>query len=225
MSELLNAYNDMLTGKKNLPGTYYFRSEQSGGINEKNALSLIRYALEYLMGWDTITSLCKFDWYIIKKLKLEKIIRYISYPVSVAQGDTRYILSLIYPDAIQYPEPEQIKATYMKVLEHDMQFPRGFFSGEKGLWRYQVCLKYVLTHFISFHTLPDIYEFFLKPESSCFLERYRMRGPAVQYEIDLFKVLYQITCQEQNSMLYYCYYEFIHALKSWSHQDPSLKSD
>ena len=35
MSELLNAYNDMLTGKKNLPGTYYFRSEQSGGINEK----------------------------------------------------------------------------------------------------------------------------------------------------------------------------------------------
>ena len=41
--------------------------------------------------------------------------------------------------------------------------------------------------------------------------------------MNLFKVLYQITCQEHNSMLNYCYHEFVQAEKSRSHQDSSLK--
>lgn len=96
-NSLYIAYEDYLIGRVPSLSTYYFYGSDPGGANEKVALQLIKYAIEKLLNWTVDTAVKRFDEYIIKQLKLERIILYIDYPTEVKKGDVEYILSLIYP--------------------------------------------------------------------------------------------------------------------------------
>lgn len=209
MSELFNAYDAYLIGRKNGIGNYHFFGDSPGGSNEKMALSCIRYAIEYLLRWNGEMAIKKFDRITIERLKLGKMVSYIDYPIYVLPGDPKYILSKLYPERVQIHPEKCVEEIYQKVLEEGIQFPREFFTGEDGFKRFSICLSYLIRNYKVFHSLEEIYRFFSSSDGSQFLSVYRLKSPAFQLGINPIDVIYELTKEEDDSRLYYCYYCFL----------------
>lgn len=207
MSDLYNSYDNFLIGRKRLSACFY--GDTPGGINEKTALDCLHYMIEYLLKWDRETAVKQFDYYAIKKLKLEKIINYIDFPTNVKKGDTDYILSLLYPKNIRLSSKGMIEKTYKTVLEEGKQFPQEYFSGDEGFERFCICLKYLMLNYKVFSSLEEIYDFFTSPDGNRFLVRYRLKSPAYQLGIKITDAIHNITKNEPDSDTCYYYYKLL----------------
>lgn len=215
-NSLYIAYEDYLIGRVPSLSTYYFYGSDPGGANEKVALQLIKYAIEKLLNWTVDTAVKRFDEYIIKQLKLERIILYIDYPTEVKKGDVEYILSLIYPAKMHLSPRVLSERIYRSVLEDKEQFPREYFSGVHGFQRFCYCLRYLIEHYKVFYNIQDVYKFFISSEGKHFLSLYRLKVPAEQLGINVLDALYEISKDNEHSQFYYCYYSFIEKEKQMS---------
>ena len=92
---ILNEYEEVLIGNRKKISTGYFLFDKKG--NERVALSVIRYAIEGLLGWDVQTAIRQFNTNYISFMKLDQMIKYIAFPSDVTEEDTEYILYLLYP--------------------------------------------------------------------------------------------------------------------------------
>lgn len=206
MSELFHTYDNYLVGRKKI--STCFTGDIPGGINEKNALECIHYVIEYLLKWDKETTVKRFDNYAIKKMKLDKIIKYIDFPPEIKKGDTDYILSLLYPKNIRISSIGMVERTFKIVLEKGKQFPQDYFSGDDGFDRFCICLKYLMINYKTFSSLDEIYDFFTSSTGNKFLARYRLKSPAYQLGIQIIDALHNITRDEPESEIVYNYYKF-----------------
>lgn len=218
-NSLYIAYEDYLIGRVPSLSTYYFYGSDPGGANEKVALQLIKYAIEKLLNWTVDTAVKRFDEYIIKQLKLERIILYIDYPTEVKKGDVEYILSLIYPAKMHLSPRVLSERIYRSVLEDKEQFPREYFSGVHGFQRFCYCLRYLIEHYKVFYNIQDVYKFFISSEGKHFLSLYRLKVPAEQLGINVLDALYEISKDNEHSQFYYCYYSFIEKEKQMSQKE------
>lgn len=218
-NSLYIAYEDYLIGRVPSLSTYYFYGSDPGGANEKVALQLIKYAIEKLLNWTVDTAVKRFDEYIIKQLKLERIILYIDYPTEVKKGDVEYILSLIYPAKMHLSPRVLSERIYRSVIEDKEQFPREYFSGVHGFQRFCYCLRYLIEHYKVFYNIQDVYKFFISSEGKHFLSLYRLKVPAEQLGINVLDALYEISKDNEHSQFYYCYYSFIEKEKQMSQKE------
>ena len=165
-------YDDSLIGRIPYVDAYNFYGPEPGGANEKKALSCIRYALEKILQWEPEESILKFDDYIIRIMKLEKLIAYIDFPVEVPYGNPRYILSLMYPDKIYIDQEKLVEEIFKSVLdsaqkkseskdkkERLKQFPREYFSGTEGFKRFCFCIKYLIENYKPLSTVEETLRF------------------------------------------------------------------
>lgn len=189
--------------------SYYFYDSEARGANEKVAIQLIRYAIEKLLNWTVDTTVKRFDEYMIKQLKLERIILYIDYPTEVKKGSIEYILSLLYPAKMHLSQRILAERIYRSVLEDEEQFPREYFSGTSGFQRFCHCFRYLIEHYKVFYTIEEAYRFFTTIEGKNFLALYRLKVPAEQLGINILDALYEISKDNEHSQLYYCYYSFM----------------
>ena len=203
------AYEDYLIGRTPALSSYYFYGSEPGGANEKVAIQLIRYAIEKLLNWTVDTTVKRFDEYMIRQLKLERIILYIDYPTEVKKGSIEYILSLLYPAKMHLSQRILAERIYRSVLEDEEQFPREYFSGTSGFQRFCHCFRYLIEHYKVFYTIEEAYRFFTTIEGKNFLALYRLKVPAEQLGINILDALYEISKDNEHSQLYYCYYSFM----------------
>ena len=151
----------------------------------------------------------KFDEYIIKTMKLDKLIKYIEYPSEIPVGNARYILSLIYPNEIRINQQLLCAETFANVINNNgKQFPRDYFAGGVGFHRFCYCLKYLIENYKPFPNIQDMYEFFLSSTGKKFLQLYRLQTPIYQYSIDICQALKYVTKDDPDCDLYYTYYKF-----------------
>lgn len=113
MDTLYTDYENFLIGNSKDVGKHNFYGAAPGGANQQRALSLLHYALEEVLEWDEEESIKKFDKYMIKALKLERVVDYIKYPAEVPDRDPRYILSLLYPDRIKLNYTQMVMELYL----------------------------------------------------------------------------------------------------------------
>lgn len=147
-NSLYIAYEDYLIGRVPSLSTYYFYGSDPGGANEKVALQLIKYAIEKLLNWTVDTAVKRFDEYIIKQLKLERIILYIDYPTEVKKGDVEYILSLIY--GISYDCFVFVHLTFLLVLKNIYSFNmKGYENKNSQEVNCHFCFSYKNEFFLS----------------------------------------------------------------------------
>lgn len=202
-------YDNSLIGRVPCLGNEYFYVSEAAANNQKRALNCIRYAIEKVLEWDEDTAIKKFDSYIIREMKLEKIISNIDFPVEVEYGDPKYILSLLYPDKIKMDQQALIENTYENVLKGEgKQFPREYFIGGIGFIRFCFCMKYLIENVKTFASIEELYTFFGSPEGKKFLYEYRLKVPADQFLIDIYEVLHFLTKEDKDSDLYYYYFTF-----------------
>lgn len=216
-------YDDTLIGRIPYIDAYNFYGSAPGGANERKALGCIRYALEDVLEWTPEESVLKFDEYIIRIMKLEKVIPYIDYPVEIPYGNPRYILSLLYPDRVRIDRERLVEETFEEVLESARekertkgtenetrlkQFPREYFSGSEGFKRFCCCIKHIIENYKPMSSVEEIYSFFSSQAGKKLLYDFRLKVPADQFSIDLLSVIRYITREEPDSDLYYCFFSF-----------------
>lgn len=215
MDTLFIEYDDVLIGRENEIDVNNFYGNEANEVNQKIALSLIRYVLEDLLQWDYETSAKKFDEYIIKEMKLKKVINFIDYPVEIPHGNPRYILSLLYPNKISINQKILCEDTYKKIIDTSgKQFPRDYFAGGVGFQRFCYCLKYLIENYKPFSSVEEIYSFFSSPAGRKFLALYRLQTPIYQFSIDINKAIKYITNDLLDGDLYYYYYSFLNEYNS-----------
>lgn len=208
MDTLFYDYENSLIGESKDIGMYNFFGSAAGGANQQRAVACIRYALEEVLGWDVEESIQKFDDYMIKAMKLTRVVDFINYPDEVPDRDPRYILSLLYPERVKMNFLSMVTDLYQKVIEHTEQFPREYFSGTNGFYRYCICLQYLLSNYHPVSSVEELYPFILSPEGTRFLTEYRLKIPADMLNIDILQCLYEITKDEPNAKLFYHFYRF-----------------
>lgn len=205
----LDYENSLISDDKRSIRDYEFYGTEPGGMNQQRALSVIRYALEKVLEWDVETAVQKFDDYIIRIMKLDQFTRFIYYPVEIPENDPRYILSLLYPDKVKINYNQLVVSLFENVIEKNMQFPREYFMGVDGYFRYCICLQYLIESYHPVHSIDEMYQFILSPKGNSFLTEYRLKVPAEQLQIDVLDCIHEITKDLPDANLYYTYYSFV----------------
>ncbi|MEE0108468.1 MAG: hypothetical protein UEK58_06040 [Merdibacter sp.] len=206
MDTIFMDYESLLMGQRKDIGLYNFFGAEPGGANQQRALIVIRYAIEKVLGWSVEDAVLKFDDYMIREMKLERVVDFINYPTEVKSRDPRYILSLLYPSRVRMDLQQMVTDIYKDVLAHEGQFPREYFVGANGFFRYCICLQYLITHYHPVKNLDELYQFLLSSEGNRFLMNYRLKIPAEQLNINLLDCIHELTRDQEYSDLYYSYY-------------------
>ena len=200
-------YDNVLIGRADRLSPDHFYGIEHPKANHRQAIILFKYVLENVLCWDIKQSISMFDEYIVKLMKLERMMDYIQWPADIIPGDTKFLLSLIYPDKLRVNIKQAIYETYRRVREENKQFPREYFNGTNGYYRFCTCLSYLFKYIKPMNSIPDMYEFINSPEGKKFLFDYRLKIPSDHLNIDLYNCLYTITSGEE-STLYYHYFSF-----------------
>ena len=76
---IINEYEEILIGNRKKISSNYFLFDKKG--NERVALSVIRYAIENLLGWDVHNAIKLFNSNYISFMKLDQMVKYIYFQV------------------------------------------------------------------------------------------------------------------------------------------------
>ena len=190
-------------------GTTDFYDKSIKYSNQNKALMCIRYAIEDILKWSVDDAIRHFDKYMIKAMKLDDVINYIQWPDEIIKGDPKYILSLLYPDKVKINMQKKTEELLQKILNSNhKQFPREFFVGTNGFYRYCACLKYLINNYKWFSTAEEVYSYFTSYEGDNFLEKYKLKTPGIQLDINILDCLHFLMKGIENNDLYYSYYRF-----------------
>jgi len=211
MYNILIDYEDSLIGRTPYVDPSNFYGPNAGSANERLALLCIRFAIEKILKWTPDDAVKYFDSYIIRQMKLDKLVSYIDFPIEVEYGNPRYILSLLYPRKVRMTQRSMAESMIKTVLNstEGKQFPREYFVGGIGFQRYCYCLKYLFDTSCPCDTLDDMYEYMDSPAGKAFLGRCRLKVPAEQYNINIHQAIRYITQDHPDSELTFAYHEFL----------------
>ena len=215
MDLLKSEYDNLLIGDSEDMDISLFYGKQPGGINERIAIDCLRYILKDILKWDYNVAKYKFDDYIIKRMKLKRLLLFIKYPVEISPDNYDYVLALVYSRKHYLDKTQIIENTYKSVLEkNDAQFPRNYFVGAEGFVRFSICLKYLIEYYHPVNSLEELYNFFTFGKWKVFLLKNRLKVPAETFAINILDVIYNITQNMPHSYFYYSYYSFLHQYKN-----------
>ena len=153
---IINEYEEILIGNRKKISSNYFLFDKKG--NERVALSVIRYAIENLLGWDVHNAIKLFNSNYISFMKLDQMVKYIVFPSDVTKDDTEYILYLLYPKYVDY----DIKRYTLRIYEKVMNNQNLLFKSADDLYNFfasKDCIKYLKQNklyqlYVSFYSTP-----------------------------------------------------------------------
>lgn len=209
--ELIFEYENVLTENKAVINPFLFN--RGDYENERKALYIIKYAIKTYLRWNPFEVRDHMTHRILKMLKLEPLLRYISFPAVIditKDRDLFYLAVKLYPSLIKYNEEDLILRVYKRVLSGDLQrFPKQFLVGADGLYRAKLCFHYMLTQYMTFSSVKEMYQFFTTRKGAMELRKYRL----AQVSRDLFECnidfLHESLSENQKDELLYHYYRFM----------------
>lgn len=213
--ELIFEYENVLTENKTSVNPFLFnRGEYE---NERKALYIIRYAIHTYLRWSPFQVRDHMTHKILEMMKLEPLLKYIKFPAVIeieTDRDLFYLAVKLYPYQIKYNETDLILRVYKRILSGDMQrFPKQFLTGADGLYRAKLCFYYMLTQYMTFSSVEQMYSFFSSRKGAMSLKKYRLSQVCkdlFEYNIDF---LHESLSENQKDELLYHYYRFISICK------------
>ena len=165
---IINEYEEILIGNRKKISSNYFLFDKKG--NERVALSVIRYAIENLLGWDVHNAIKLFNSNYISFMKLDQMVKYIVFPSDVTKDDTEYILYLLYPKYVDYDIKRYTLRIYEKVMNNEGRYPKDYMYGYLGMLRAKICLQYAINQNLLFKSADDLYNFFASKDCIKYLK-------------------------------------------------------
>lgn len=207
-SGILYEYELMLLKKKLSFSPYFFSFTPDN--NERMALHVFQYAIEHFLCWSPEEASIYLTSDKIQLMKLDTLLRYIRFPAELnPTKDTFYIVHLIYPHKIKFNEKELVLRVYQQVLSGELyKFPKEYFSDSLGIMRACTCLQYMISKYLGFTNVKDIYSYFSTPAGTKTLKQYRLYAictDAFVYPIDF---VHEALPPQQQNEFWYNYYRF-----------------
>ena len=169
---IINEYEEILIGNRKKISSNYFLFDKKG--NERVALSVIRYAIENLLGWDVQNAIKLFNSNYISFMKLDQMVKYIVFPSDVTKDDTEYILYLLYPKYVDYDIKRYTLRIYEKVMNNEGRYPKDYLYGYLGMLRAKICLQYAINQNLLFKSADDLYNFFASKDCINYLKQNKL---------------------------------------------------
>lgn len=206
--ELKREYEDILLGKKKNYSTVFFGRDKDAC--HRNALEIIRYALEAFLRWTPQDIAGNLTGDIIELMKLETLIKYIEFPGELnSKTDMFYIAHLLYPQVIPFHPKEKTLQIYAAIVSKKIyRYPKGFWEGTDGVLRAKTCLKYMLQNYTVFHNVAEMYKCFSTSEGNKLLRQYQLMGACECFFDAPLDFLHETLSKTQRSEFYYHYYRF-----------------
>ena len=135
---------------------------KSAASKEADALAVIRYAVTSILGWTPQDAMEHITPEIVNKLKLDQVIKYISFPPDVdKKNDFSWVVYKAFPHETKYDMAKQTIRVYNQVLSGEIpQFPRYMFRGEHGTEKLSIMLCTYISRNIPASSLDDLYKSF-----------------------------------------------------------------
>lgn len=169
---IINEYEEILIGNRKKISSNYFLFDKKG--NERVALSVIRYAIENLLGWGVHNAIKLFNSNYISFMKLDQMVKYIVFPSDVTKDDTEYILYLLYPKYVDYDIKRYTLRIYEKVMNNEGRYPKDYMYGYLGMLRAKICLQYAINQNLLFKSADDLYNFFASKDCIKYLKQNKL---------------------------------------------------
>ena len=153
-------YDELMIGKRKSINPDFFSYGEYA--NELLALEIMRYAFETYLRWDPIDLRDRIDIKLLKRLKLDPLIKYLNFPPELdSRSDYFYIVWRLYPGTIHYNYEERVFHVYRRILEGKVpKFPKEYFTGSDGAERAYLCFRYMAENIVHFESICDMYRHF-----------------------------------------------------------------
>lgn len=205
---IIPEYEEILCG---IRYQFSFRHFSFGeATNEKIALQVMKYAIEKLLKWTPEQAFCFFTPDIVRKMKLEPLLKYIRFPCELSHLDTDYIVSMLYPKQVTYPFQKRVIEVYKKVLAGETKYPKDYMYGNKGLIRSHICLQYALKESRLFNNKEELYHFFSTSQCSKFLKDKKLYQLYCNFYKTPVDYLHNSLSPDMRNELYYQFYLFVY---------------
>ena len=206
---LMFEYDLILLGKKNTFSPFFFNYNKEQ--NKRMALYVFKYAIEKYLKWSPEEAATYLNYEVVKFMKLDGLLRYIEFPAELDKHvDLFYIAHLLYPGRIKFDKKELILRTYKEVLDQKLyKFPKEYLSGSMGVIRACVCFQYMVSQFLPFNNIEEMYNFFSSTNGVKALKKYRLYAICTDifdYPIDY---LHEALSENQKNEFFYHYYKFV----------------
>lgn len=190
-----NAAADMIANGSVSPSEKIFRRERSE--DEKIALKVIRYAIEYYLGWTPEEAYQNFDLNIVALMKLDLAMQNINFPEECfSGGDCAYVISLLYPEFI-YDSDASVIREYERSMNGTTHLPRNFYTDLYGKVRAKTVLRYILSEKLLGVQPADLFDLFYRRKAKKFLAKYHLTEPCVEHFDGIpVKYLYEVLPEE-----------------------------
>ena len=169
---ILNEYEEVLIGSRKKISSCYFLFNKKG--NERVALTVIRYAIEKLLGWNQDNAIMLLNNNYISFMKLDQMMKYIVFPSDVSKEDIDYLLYLLYPKKINYDVQKYTLRVYDNVINNKGRYPKDYMYGYLGLLRARICLQHVLQTGKIFKSTDELYKFFSSKDSVKYMKQKKL---------------------------------------------------
>ena len=129
---------------------------------ERDALEIVRYAIEGILGWDPQTAMEYLDEDIFKQLNLDKVMTYIQYPKDLNKSkDYTRMIHKAFPNETVYDPSDNALKLYARVQSGEIKrFPKRTFTGVNGTEKLRVLLKYFIDHNLANRDDESLYALF-----------------------------------------------------------------
>ena len=143
-------------------------AETIARVKEEDALAVIRYAVRHILRWEPQDAAEHLTPNIISKLKLNDVIKYVSYPPDVSRSEDikagcPWLISRAFPNDVKYDMQAQLLKVYEKVKKGEQQFPRYMFRGAGWDRKLAFLLNNYLSTNIPTGSVEDLYKLFAIP--------------------------------------------------------------
>lgn len=171
--EILQDYEDILLGNRvDFPKRYFQYSQTS---NQNMALSVIKYAIETHLKWTPEQAKTGLTYEVIKAMKLDTLMHHIDFPCELSpKRDYFYVVHLIYPQRVPFNLTSQVLDVYKRVLDGKIRMPKAYCDGSVGSFRACICMQYVLSYCMPFHSVKEMYEHFGSMDGIRTLKKYNL---------------------------------------------------
>lgn len=205
-------YDQVLIGRKETCGKELFESTVNGKkeynpADEARAIKIVKYSLEYYMGWSPEQIRFNIDENILKMLKLDSLIRQrIRFPVELEPMENlQYLVHRMYPERYGYDRRNAIEIYYDRILSGEIKrFKKGFFTEEYGTYRAGICFQRMLQFTGQFSSIRQIYDVFAGTEGRRLLSKYKLSSAARDlYEFSIDFLHFSLPEKDRDELYYH----------------------
>lgn len=129
---------------------------------ERDALEIVKYAIEGILGWNPETAMEFLDENTFNQLHLDKVMTYIQYPKDLNKSrDYTWMIHKAFPNDTIYDQRDNVLKLYARVKSGEIQrFPKRTFRGENGTEKLRILLKYFIENNIANTDNESLYKLF-----------------------------------------------------------------